>query len=319
MNKETNLLDVCRSIWHLCIKGLCAFWALIVSMLRLTFRYWYIVFPVWGIMTAYLYYRARPEHRKYQVNAIVLLNGPSVEHFCQAYTELMCANPYSDTKNLWTLLQIEPWESSKLQKWEYFDVIDMLKDGTPDYVDFRRNASRNDTLVWRMQDRVAIRFRLLHDINLLPKVEEAMLRYFNSNPTMQKEYDIYMANMRRQAKFNHDQIEKLDSLTSAFYFQQGNSKKQLIVNDDNMILGDRRINLFLDEINTHMGYTQVFDQRISRATAPVVLEHHLNPNGSLYYHPYVMFVVNMLLGWIVGCLIGAIVYRRKEIIAFLRG
>lgn len=319
MNKETNLLDLCRSVWHLCIKGLLACWALVAGMLRLTFRYWFIVFPVWGIMTAYLYYRARPEHRKYEVNAIVLLNGPSVEHFKQTYEGIMSNNPYSDTQNLWTLLQIEPGEAGKLQKWECFDVIDMLKDGTPDYVDTHHSAARNDTLVWRMQDRAAIRFRLLYDINLLPKVEEALLRYFNSNPTMQREYELYMANMRRQAKFNHDQIEKLDSLTSAFYFQQSLTQKQVTVNDRNMILGDRRIRLFLDEINKHMNHTQIFDQRLTQATAPVVFEHHLNPGLSRYYHPYIMFVVNMLVGWLVGCLIGAIVFFRKEIIAFLRG
>ena len=317
MNKDTNLFDLLaacsRAIANAC-KGC---WKLFCNMLRLTYRKWYIVLPLWVIFGGLYYYAHRPIRAKYKVQGIVLLNGPSVEHFNQAVSALALSEP-SPGRNTADRLNIDPSIAALTYRYQTRDVIDMLADGYPDFVDYKDKIIRNDTMVIHMQDRICLRFRLKHYLTALPQIEEGLLHFFNTDPDMMKAYEVYLKNLQREAKFHHDQIEKLDSLTSDFYFRQGAAVLPIDNGKETVSFGNRGIHLFLDDIKKEMELCRQVDQRLARATAPVVFEHHLVAAPSIKYHPIVRLLLTLLIGWLGALLIAHVVERWKDINAWLR-
>ncbi len=322
MEKETNLLDVCIAIWRGIVRFFKWIGNIIATMFRITFQRWYIILPLMIVFVVALYYWKRPSNRKYEVEGIVLLNGPTYEHFQERYKGLMRASGLTEESNLGMMLHCPTIEPKYMQKISMYPVIDVGMDGYPDFVDKNGAFSASDTTAVRMEDRACIHFKLKNKLDAFVCIEEGLLDYFNSDPVMQLEYQTYVANLERQVRFNHDQIEKLDSLTSVFYFQQ-NPAAQIVPtgakSGQEIMIGNRKISLFLDDIDEHMQKTVQDDIRLARATAPVVFENHLTAWVGIYYHPLVRLVVNCFFGWILALVFGSLIVYRKEIIAFLRG
>lgn len=321
MQQEMNLLDVFVGIWRGIVR-LCK-WVvnLLIGSIRLTYQRWYIILPLMCCLVVALYWWKRPSNIKYEVEGIVLLNGPTYEHFQQRCNTLVRATGTTPETQIGALIGCPYLKPMHFQKLQSFAVIDARKDGTPDFVDYKYTAL-TDTSNIRMEDRACIRFTFKTYLDSLKQVEEGLLRYLNSDAMMQQEYQAYMANMERRVRFNHTQMEKLDSLTSVFYFSQPATAQVMSERDrrgNDVVIGNRKMSLFLHDINKHMDRTMRDDIRYERATAPVVLEDHLTATTGLYYHPVVRLIVNCLVGWILAVLLGSCLVCRKEIIAFLRG
>ena len=322
MQQETNLLDVCIAIWRRIVR-LCK-WVvnLLVTGIRLTYQRWYIIMPIMCCFVVALYWWKRPANIKYEVEGIVLLNGPTYEHFQQRCNSLVRATGTTPETEIGTKINCPYIKPKHLQKLQTFPIIDARKDGTPDFVDFKYSAL-SDTSNIRMEDRVYIRFEYKTYLDSLEQVEEGLLRYFNTDPMMQQEYQTYFANMARRVRFNHDQLEKLDSLTSVFYFNQQPSAQLMLErdrrNNNEVLIGNHKMSLFLNDINRHMHSTMQDDILFQRATAPVVLEDHLSATSGLYYNPVVRLIVNCLVAWVLALLFGSLIVYGKEIIAFLGG
>ena len=318
MTTQTTLIDLFIAGGKACARAFGRLMDLIAAMLRLTWRKWYIVIPAFCIVAALQWYNSRLEHRTHQVDGIVLLNGPSIDHFREAYKALGVASPLVEGRTAMDKLGLSADVTKRLSKFTTYEVIDMLADGYPDIVDYRNKVQRNDTNIVRMQDRMAIRFYLKNDVQYLPQIEQALLAYFNNDPDMRAAYDVYVRDLKREAQFHHDQVEKLDSLTSVFYFHYAPATEQMQLNNRNMLIGDRRIRLFIEDIETEMEHTRRVDQRLARATAPVVLEHELIATTSIQYHPIIRLCIAVMIGWIMGCLIAYLVEQRQRLIAWFR-
>ena len=313
MNKETNLWDLCVACFDACKRGVCALLRLLGGMVRLTYRRWWIVLIVMVLAAATAYWWQLPSRREYKVEGTLLLNGPSYSHFENTYAELMYSNPFSATQNLMCLLGIDGATARRVYCFESYPVIDCMHDGMPDYVDYAHSASFTDTMLIHLQDRARIRFRLKGCVNALPEVEMALLRYFNARPDFQASYARYRTTLEREHRFCHDQIEKLDSMTSAYYFRSSEAETQ-----SGVFSGERKIVLPLKAIENHIRRTYMVDQRLSMAIAPVVIEDHLVLIPKALYDPVKLALVTLLIGWLVGCLLAWIVEDRKKIIAWLK-
>ena len=114
-------------------------------------------------------------------------------------------------------------------------------------------------------------------------------------------------------RFCHDQIEKLDSMTSAYYVRSSEAETQ-----SGVFSGERKIVLPLKAIENHIRRTYMVDQRLSMAIAPVVIEDHLVLIPKALYDPIKLALVTLIVGWLVGCLLAWIVENRKKIIAWLK-
>ena len=317
-HKEMNLLDLCAAMFGGIGKGVVWVISQLGKMLRLTFRQWWVVLITLVLcVTAALYY-ARPSNRIYKVNAIAKLNGVTNEMVRAEYQKLAMANPQFESQSLSNLLGVDADMACTNFRFEAFDVIDLLDDRTIDAIDYKGKFTKMDTLVVHVPNMLALRFRTKSP-NRVPEMQEAILNYLNSLPHFQALYACYQSNIEREARFHHDQLEKLDSLTSLFcYSYSGADQLQFDGKQKGLVLGRREIKLFLEEIYAEMDEKEYADANLAMCIAPVVLQSDftIEPcaiNGSLR-----MAMVGILGGWLLGVLIAALIEYRKYIATWLK-
>lgn len=313
--KEMNFWDLCVTIARAIGRGIVALWHVLARMIRLSWRYWYIVVTLLVLAVAAAMYHTRPDNIKYRVNAVAYLNGASFQQFEQAFAPLQSGHLLPEGAKIgWYM------HHKQALRFELFRVIDSQHDEQADFIDFKRKSSPKDTLEVQMQDRVCIQFRTpAYATPLIPEIEEAILEVLNGNEALQQAYSLYLANKKEEVAFNHRQTVKLDSLTSAYYYNAGtmavtSDKSGTGVN----FYGDRKIRLFLDEIYKQQFHTQVGDLRLHFATAPVVLENHFAVDPAPVMTRAKCVCIFLLLAWIAGCLLAELIDKRKEIIAWLK-
>ena len=308
-----NFWDLCVTIARGIGRGINACWNVLARMIRLTYRYWYIVITIVVLALACALYLSRSENLTYRVNAIAMLNGASIQQFDQAYAPLLSKQLLPQEA------PIEPYLlKDKAFNFKTFRVIDVKKDGKADYVDFKHKVKATDTVHVQMNDRLCLQFSIKkRDMELVPEIEQALLATLNSDEALQQSYGIYLENLREQVAFDHRQALKLDSLTSAYYFKYtiipANSSDHGVY-----FSGDRRVRLFLNEIYKQQDHMQMMDYRLQLATAPVVLENHFTAAPKPVNGRLKCMLLFLLLGWAFGCLIAEIIDQRKLIASWLK-
>ena len=315
MEKDMTFIDLCVACGRAIADGCKAVGRLLARMVRLTYRYWWVVITCVVIGLAGALYYTRCENLTYKLNAVALLNGPSIQQFEQAYAPLRSGRLLPEDASITSFVR-----EKTAKAFTTYRVIDCLHDGNADFIDFKHKSKPYDTLNVQMNDRLCLQFRLkARDLERLPEIEKGIMEYLNGNKPMQQSYASYLSNLREEVRFNHAQALKLDSLTSAYYFYNVSSAQPMNYSGNGVnFYGDRRIRLFLDQIYEQQKHLQQGDYRIQLATAPVVLENHFTAdpkpvNGRLKYA--LLFLV---LGWAFGCLIAEIIDQRKLIASWLR-
>ena len=315
MEKEMNFWDLCVTIARGIGRACVAIWNVIARMIRLTFRYWYIVVTLVLLAVGFGYYYSRYDNTTFRVNAVALLNGPTIQQFEQAYA------PMRSQQLLPPDAPIAPYlYGGTVTAFNTYRVIDALGDETADYIDFKNKSKATDTVNVQMQDRLCLQFRIkVRDLTGMPHIEEALMATLNADPAMQKAYEVYLKNLQEEVAFNHRQATKLDSLTSAYYFNGGVPVEVKDKNGSGVnFFGDRKIRLFLDDIYKQQLHTQLGDYRLQLATAPVVLENHFAVDPKPVMTRMKCLILFFLLSWIGGCLIAEIIDKRKAICAWLK-
>lgn len=310
-----NFFDLCVAIGRAIGRGCAACWRVFERMIRLTYRYWYIVVTLVVLAVAGALYYSRLDNLKFKMNAIALLNGPSIQQFDQAFAPLQSGQLLPGDA------AIAPFVSDrKVSCFTTYRVIDCLNDGTPDYIDFKRKSYPMDTVKVQMQDRLCLQFVIkAKNMPLIPEIEQALLEWFNSDQAMQQSYAVYRKNLANEVAFNHNQALKLDSLTSDYYFNAPSAAKPMNYGANGVnFYGDRDIELFLDDIYEQHHHLQMKDYRMQLATAPVTLENHFSADPMPINSPKKMVILFLLFGWIFGCVIAEMVDKRKAIMEWLK-
>jgi hypothetical protein len=315
MEKEMNFFDLCVAIGHAIGRGCAACGRLVAHMVRLTYRYWYVVVTILILAIAAALYYSRKENQMYKMNAVALLNGPSIQQFEQTYA------PLKSGQMLPQEAAIEPFVSEHMAtRFDTYRVIDCLNDEKPDYIDFKRKSQPTDTVKVQMRDRLCLQFIIKRrDMDRVPEIEKALLEWLNSNQAMQQSYVAYMKNLKDEVAFDHTQALKLDSLTSAYYFFHTTPASPVNYGSNGVnFYGDRRVRLFLDEIYKQHQHLQMKDYRLQLATAPVTLENHFSADPKVVNSHMKSLVIFFLLGWIFGCSLAALIDKRKAILEWLK-
>ena len=313
--QEMNFFDLCVVCGRAIGRAFAAFGRLLGRMCRLTYHYWWIVLPLVILAAAAALYNTRRDNTIYKLNAVALLNGPSIQQFEQAYA------PLRSLQLLPPDAAIAPYMAKSIATgFTTYRVVDCLNDGVEDYVDFKQKVSPTDTVKVLMKDRLCLQFRLkARDMHHVPAIESALLELLNSNDAMQQSYKTYLVDLREEVIFNHTQAQKLDSLTTHYYFYSPSGMEPDVrVGAGVNFYGDRRIRLFLDEIYEQHEHLQLKDYRYQLATAPVVLENHFAVDPAPVNNRWKMLFTFLILGWAVGCVLAELIDKRKQIIAWLK-
>ena len=83
-----TFIDLCVAIGRAIGRGCKAFGCLLAHMVRLTYLYWWVVITLVVLSVAAALYYTRCENLTYKLNAVALLNGPSIQQFEQVYAPL---------------------------------------------------------------------------------------------------------------------------------------------------------------------------------------------------------------------------------------
>lgn len=313
-----NLFDLCQAIARGIGKSVKWLVWCLGEMLKLSFRQWWVVLIVVALCVAAALYYSREGNRSYKVDVVANLNGITNSMVSAEFERLNKAFYLTEQQNLATMLNVDGELANGTCGFETFDVIDLLADTTIDMVDYDRSAPMMDTLYVHVPDMVAMRFRTKHP-NRVPELENAILNYLNTRPYFQSLYETYYKGLEREARFHRDQIEKLDSLTSVFYFSQNNREQmQMKVWESGMVLGRREMALFLEDVYVEMRESEYVNARLAVATAPVVLQSHFVVNPRAVNGPLRMSALAMVVGWLLGLMVAALVENRKRILTWLQ-
>lgn len=313
--KEMNFWDLCVAIGHAIGQGFVWLGRILGRMVRLTYRYWWLVITLVVLAIAGAIYHTRQDNIRYRVNATALINGASMMQFEEAFQPLRSCCLLPEDAAIGSYLY-----NKRAQRFETFAVVDVHGDGTANYVDFKRKSNPKDTVNVQMQDRVNIQFCVQgYSIPLIPEIEQAVLDYLNSDEALQKSYAVYVENLREEVAFNHRQAVKLDSLTSNYYYGSALSANPLTSKDGGVYFNsDRKVRLFLKDIYAQHQHLQQGDYKLQLATAPVVLENHftLDPKPVMSRNKCVL--IFFLLSWIGSCVLAELIDKRKAICAWLK-
>ena len=310
-----NFFDLCVAIGRAIGRGFAACWRVLERMIRLSYRYWYVVVTILVLAIAAALYYCRQENLTYKMNAVAMLNGPSIQQFEQSYAPLLSGRLLPDEA------AITPYIKDRVAThFMTYRVIDCLDDGMPDYIDFKHKSQPTDTVKVQMQDRLCLQFRIkVKNLEQVPAIEQALLEWFNSNEAMQQSFAIYKPNIAQEVAFNHSQAQKLDSLTSDYYFNAPSAAKPMNYGANGVnFYGDRDIDLFLDDIYDQHRHLQLKDYRMEFVTAPVTFENHFSAAPVPVNGRMKMIVVFFLFGWIFGCGIAEMIDKRKAIMEWLK-
>ena len=318
--REMNFFDFCKACADWFVRVCRACWELFAKMIRLSYRQWWIVLIVIMAALVVANYMARRTNRRYKVEAVVVLNGPTVELTNQVFRNFtMAAAPQiSARQNLPALLQLSPDEVKGLSHFKTFPVIDCLRDSVADYVDYKLKSSPLDTVNMRMANRLCLQFQTKHPQEG-ERIGEAMIAYLNAQPQMQTAFEHKRAILERKVEFAKNQIEKLDSLTTAFYFKQGTGEQvQAGLWERGFVVGRREIKLFTDAIYLEFRRYMTADYELGLCTAPVVVEDRFIVYPAPVNGRIKLNVIALLIGWLLGCVIAALIEQRKTIVSWLK-
>jgi len=312
-----NFFDLCVACVRAIGRGCKAFGRLLAHMLRLTVRYWWIVLPTFGLALGLGYYNTRYENTTYKVNAVVLLNGPSIQQFEQAFAPLRTGLLMDEKDDITRYVH-----DGLASHFDTYRVVDAKDDGIADYVDFSRKSNAIDTVRVQMTDRLCLQFRTKSKfLTAIPDIEKTMMEWLNANEAMQASYEAYKANLENEAAFNHRQAENLDKMTERYCSEASLQRSSLKAEGrgEQVLTAESKVNLsFYKDIYDQQQHLQMVDYRNQLATAPVTLENHFSVDPKPLNSRRQQLPKYFLIGWILGCMIAELVYKRKAIYAWIK-
>jgi hypothetical protein len=190
-------------------------------------------------------------------------------------------------------------------------IIDLSRDGIPDYVDYKGNHSAYDTINIRMQDRLDIRVKINspQELNL---IRDGIVNFIQSDSLyQQRNRSRLRQNNELLSRLNFDIIQ-LDSLQKVKYFEETRNMKP----------GNGGQIVFMQEQKTQLVYYDIYslytrkqkletERDLYKGIVTVLSDFSLparRENGGLYY---ARFVVPICFSFVVLILI--ILANRKKL------
>ena len=208
-------------------------------------------------------------------------------------------------------LTMKPESVKNISDISAYSIIDMSRDGIPDYVDYKGNHGAYDTINIRMQDRFDIRVKINspQDLNL---VRDGIIKFIESDSLYQQRNRLRLRqNLDLLTHLNYD-ILQLDSLQKVKYFEETRNMKPS---------GGGQI-VFMQEQKTQLVYGDIYalferkqklesEQDLYKGVVTVLSDFTFptrRDNGAMYYGKQVIPIV-----FLITLLILIILSNRKRL------
>jgi hypothetical protein len=198
-------------------------------------------------------------------------------------------------------LSLKPGSIPNISDIAAFWIIDLSKDGIPDYVDYKGNHVASDTTNIRMQDRLDIRVKI-NSPQDLKLIRNGIIKYIEND-------SLYQLRNQVRLKQNHDlltrldfDIKQLDSLQKVKYFEE---TRNMTPTKGGQIV-------FMQEQKTQLLYSDILslysrkqdlesERDLYKGIVTVLSDFSLpakRENGGMYYGKYLIpicFFVTLIL------------------------
>ena len=171
--KEINLLQLINLFFNWLLKIGKSILDLIVYLVQLAYRHKSIVLISISICLVFGLYFSRPSAKVYKAEAMAMLYGSETQTVKEVSKQLENSVGSNNLFSLATKLSLPDSVARNIVGIQSFFVIDYLKDGVADMVDFKNNHSLTDTLNLRMKDRIYLQIKTTN-ISQIPKVQAAI-------------------------------------------------------------------------------------------------------------------------------------------------
>ena len=121
-------------------------------------------------------------------------------------------------------LSMKPESVRNISDISAFWIIDLSKDGIPDYVDYKGNHSVYDTINIRMQDRLDVRVKINSGLDL-NQVRDGIIKFIESDSLNQQRNRLRIRQNNDMLKRLTYDIQQLDSLQKVKYFEETRNMK----------------------------------------------------------------------------------------------
>jgi len=313
-SKEVNLLQLITLFFNWLKKIGKSILNFIGYLARLSFRHKIIVIASILVCLSISYYLSRPSARIYKAEAVAMLYGVETQTAKEISKQLETSVSSNTLYSLSSKLSLPDSITKNIIEINSFYVIDYLKDGVADIVDYKNNHSLTDTLNLRMKDRFCLQIKF-KNMNQVPVIQAAILNYFNNNEVMKKQFNIRKSEIIKQINICDIELQRIDSLAKISYFKD--TDKQLRFDKDKLLIGEQKKQLFFDDLLRLHDIKAYSEYRLTDFTQPMILPSGFvvspNPeNGRLKLE-----ILGVFFGLLIGMFISGLIESFNKIIAFL--
>lgn len=243
--KEINLLQLLNVLFAWLSNVTKKFFNFLGLLLQLMVKHWMLVLIVYAVVISAGLFLSRTSAAKYKAGAVMLLYGSDLSTAKEVCRQIQNSISTNQTYSLSHKLGIPDSVAQNIIGIENFNIIDYLKNKTPDAIDFKRTHSLTDTLNLVMTDRMYLQV-ITKNISQLPVVQDALLKYFNDNQMMQQNFLSEKLNLEDRVASCDKELNRLDSLAKVTYFKDAN--KNVSFENNRLVVGEQRKQLFYDDV-----------------------------------------------------------------------
>lgn len=314
-SKEINLLQLLSLVFNWIASVTKKIITFVGKLLQLSVKHWVLFSTILLLCIALGQYMARPSARKHKAGGIAMLYGSdnyTVGEICR-----QLSNTFSDNKNLSlsAKLGIPDSISKNIVTIASYNVIDYLKDETPDKIDFTRKHSLTDTLNLVMKDRIYLEI-VTRNVNQVKTFQDAFLKYLNSNTVLKTKFETEKINLQNRIKVCDSEIKRIDSLAKVSYFKDTN--KEISFNNNKLTVGEQRKQLFYDDMIRLNDIKAYSSEKIATYVQPVDFPSDMVVNSIAINNRITYGMKSFIIGTLLAFLMVFLLDNSKKIISFLK-
>ena len=313
---EINLLELIQLFFSWLGKCFLALLYALGFCLKQWYRNYLIVILSLIICISAAFYMSRTQALRYKVEAMAILNGCDAQSTKEVSRQLEQSFTSNKAISFGTKLNLPDSVSCNVKEFHSYYVIDYNSDSVPDLVDFKGTHSLKDTVNVRQRDRIYFRF-ITKNVAQVPQVEQAIIKYFNSNPSFQAQFNAKRNALIESINVCNVQIQRIDSMSKTNYFKE--ESNQVYLDDRGLVLGGKLgKQLYYRDLSTIEYNKSKLQSKLSTCNRPVDLPSGfvINPvpvNSRLKY-----IVISILIGLALSLILSVLVENRKTISVFLK-
>jgi len=310
--REIDLVDVIKDLLGSIKKLVTNIFSFLGWILRLIYheKIIMIIFCLIGCIAGYYLSRTKI----YRAEVELRFNANHDAYFYKNMVDpLYNQCKYRDINSIANHFKLSEKEAANIVNIQSFYYVDVLIDGSPNYVDYNGTYNALDTSSAIMPDRL----RLLVDCTdstMFKKMEKSFTYFFSENPQIVKENELRRNQLNEKISATTNEIVMLDSLRKREYFVR---KRDVELSTDKMVVVEREMKLYHNEILAleNMKQQLVWDRDVFEDG--VCFTNHFEYNPHPINNKLKMILIFGLIFLTLGFIVSVIKVKKDNVFTYL--